>query len=59
MIHGKNDEVVPISFSRKVLKCFVKAKKKLFIIKNGNHSLSDRKSLKKITGEISKIIKNF
>ena len=59
MFHGSKDDVVPVSFSRKVLKCFVKAKKKLFIIKNGNHSLSDRKSLKKITGEISKIIKNF
>ena len=29
MIHGKNDEVVPISFSRKVLATFIGAKKKI------------------------------
>ena len=33
MLHGKKDEVVPISFSKKVLKIFNKAEKKLFIIK--------------------------
>ena len=39
MFHGKKDEVVPTNFSKKVLKIFTKAKKKLFIIKNGDHSL--------------------
>ena len=48
MIHGQKDEVVPVSFSRKVLAIFTKAKKKLMVIKNGDHSLSDKKSLKKI-----------
>ena len=48
MFHGKKDEVVPVSFSRKVLSIFKKANKKLFIIKNGDHSLSDTKSLKKM-----------
>ena len=48
MFHGKNDELVPVSFSRKVLSVFKKAKKKLIIIKKGDHSLSDKISLKKI-----------
>ena len=47
MFHGKKDEVVPVSFSKKVLNIFSNAKKKLFIIKKGDHSLSDIKSLKK------------
>ena len=33
MVHGKNDELVPVSFSRKVLSIFTGAKKKLIIIK--------------------------
>ena len=47
MIHGQKDEVVPVIFSRYVLKLFNKAKKKLLIIKNGDHSLSNQNSLKK------------
>jgi fermentation-respiration switch protein FrsA (DUF1100 family) len=39
MIHGSKDETVPTIFSRKILKLFDKAKKKLIIIKNGDHSL--------------------
>ena len=56
MIHGQKDEVVPVSFSRKVLSIFSKAKKKLLVIKKGDHSLSSKKSLKKILKELSKII---
>lgn len=56
MVHGQKDEVVPVSFSRKVLSIFSKAKKKLVIIKKGDHSLSSKKSLKKILKELSKII---
>ena len=59
MFHGKKDEVVPVSFSRKVLNIFQKAKKKLFIIKRGDHSLSDNKSLKIIKNQLTKIIKNI
>ena len=59
MFHGKKDEVVPVSFSKKVLSIFKKANKKLVIIKNGDHSLSDTKSLKKIKNELSRIIKNI
>ena len=58
MIHGNKDEVVPTIYSRKVLKLFNKAKKKLIIIKNGDHSLSDKKNLKKITLELNKIVSN-
>ena len=39
MIHGDKDESVPVSYSRKVLKIFKKSRKKLVIIKNGDHSL--------------------
>ncbi|MDA8918302.1 alpha/beta hydrolase [Candidatus Pelagibacter sp.] len=59
MIHGSKDEVVPQSYSRKVLKIFSKAKKKLIIIKNGDHSLSSKNGLKKITIELDKIVSNI
>ena len=56
MIHGKNDELVPISFSRKVLSIFTDAKKKLVIIKKGDHSLSGKSPLKKIIKELNNIV---
>ena len=56
MIHGQKDEVVPVSFSRKVLAIFSKAKKKLMVIKNGDHSLSDKKSLNKIIKELNRVV---
>ena len=59
MIHGSKDEVVPTSYSRKVLKLFTKAKKKLIIIKNGNHSLSSKRGLKRILLELDKITSNI
>jgi|TARA_B100001057_G_scaffold498176_1_gene604389 pimeloyl-ACP methyl ester carboxylesterase len=58
MIHGQNDEVVPVVFSRHVLKLFKKAKKKILIVKNGDHSLSDQEPLKKIVRELDIIVKN-
>ena len=59
MIHGNKDEVVPQNYSKKVLKVFSKAKKKLVIIKNGDHSLSNKRCLKKIILELNKIISNI
>jgi pimeloyl-ACP methyl ester carboxylesterase len=59
MIHGKRDEVVPINFSRLVLSIFKNAKKKLNIVSNGDHSLSNQKQLKIIINELNHIIKNF
>ena len=56
MVHGQKDEVVPVSFSRKVLAIFSKAKKKLVVVKNGDHSLSDKKSLNKIIKELNRVI---
>tara|TARA_B100001057_G_scaffold30924_1_gene28161 strand:+ start:3021 stop:3767 length:747 start_codon:yes stop_codon:yes gene_type:complete len=56
MIHGQKDEVVPISYSRKILKIFKGAKKKLVIVKNGDHSLSSRKWLKLIQKELLLIL---
>ena len=58
-IHGSKDEVVPQSYSKKVLKIFSRAKKKLVIIKNGNHSLSSKLGLKRIELELHKIVSNI
>ena len=58
MIHGRKDEVVPVIYSRKVLGLFNKAKKKLIILNNGDHSLSSKKNLKKIIIELDKIVSN-
>ena len=56
MVHGQKDEVVPVSYSRKVLKIFQNAKKKLAIVKDGDHSLSSQKWLKIIIKELKLII---
>ncbi len=56
MFHGKKDDVVPVSFSRKILKIFKNAKKKLVIFKNGDHSLSEKKFLKKIIEELNRFV---
>jgi len=58
MVHGKKDELVPVSFSRKVLSIFPNAKKKLVIIKNGDHSLSNKSPLKRIIRELNNIVMN-
>ena len=55
MVHGQKDEVVPVSYSRKILKMFTNAKKKLVIVKNGDHSLSSNKGLKILKKEIKLI----
>ena len=56
MVHGEKDESVPTSFSKKVLKIFTNAKKKLVIVKNGDHSLSSKKWLRILIKELSLII---
>ena len=58
MIHGGEDEVVPVSFSRKVLSIFTGAKKRLVIVNKGDHSLSDKNPLKKIIKELNIIVEN-
>ena len=52
MVHGQNDDVVPISYSRKIMKIFKNAEKRLVIIKKGDHSLSSHKNLKILKKEL-------
>jgi len=59
MLHGSKDEAVPVIYSKKILKLFKNAQKKIIIIKNGDHSLSSKKNLKKINSELSKIVSNI
>ena len=56
MIHGSEDKSVPVAFSRKTLKVFKNAKKKLVLIKKGDHSLSSPKWLNMIKKELKLII---
>ena len=56
LFHGRNDRVVPINISKKVLEIFTKSKKKIIKIKNGNHSLSRKCDLKKICKELNSMI---
>ena len=53
MVHGNKDKSVPIKYSKKVLKIFKKANKKLVIVKNGDHSLSTPKYLNILKKELS------
>ena len=56
MVHGSKDEVVPVTYSKKILNNFNKAMKKIVVIKNGDHSLSNKFNLKKINKELDKIL---
>ena len=56
MIHGQKDEVVPLSYSKKILKIFRNSKKKLVIVKNGDHSLSSPEHLNLLEKELKIII---
>ncbi len=56
MVHGQKDEVVPVSYSKKVLKIFKNSRKTLVIIKNGDHSLSSPKHLMMLKKELKLII---
>ena len=56
MVHGSKDKSVPVIYSKKVLKIFQSKKKKLVIVKNGDHSLSSPKWLKILKKELKLII---
>ena len=56
MIHGQKDESVPVIYSKKILKIFPIAEKKMLIVKNGDHSLSSPKWLKLIKKELRFIV---
>tara|TARA_Y100000590_G_scaffold419038_1_gene520425 strand:- start:1421 stop:2185 length:765 start_codon:yes stop_codon:yes gene_type:complete len=59
LFHGLKDEVVPLSFSKKIFRICKKSKKKIVKIVNGDHSLSRKNDLKKICKELELIITNF
>ena len=56
MVHGSKDKSVTVNYSRKVLNIFKNAKKKLVIVKNGDHSLSSSKWLNLLKKELKIII---
>ena len=56
MVHGIKDKSVPVSYSKKVLKIFKNAKKKLVLVKNGDHSLSSPQWLRLLKKELKLII---
>ena len=56
MVHGEKDKSVPPIYSKKILKIFKKAERKLVIVKNGDHSLSSKKWLKRLIKELSLIV---
>ena len=56
MVHGSKDESVPVNYSKKVLKIFKNANKKLVVVKNGDHSLSSPKWLNLLKKELELII---
>ena len=56
MVHGRKDKSVPTIYSKKMLKIFKNAKKKLVLIKNGDHSLSSKKWLGILIKELKLII---
>ena len=58
LFHGLKDEIVPISFSKKIFKICKNSKRKLIIVKNGDHSLSRKNDLKKICNELNHMIFN-
>jgi alpha-beta hydrolase superfamily lysophospholipase len=59
LLHGGNDKVVPLKFSKKILQKCAKSEKRFIKIKNGNHSLSRKNDLRKICSELNRIIKNY
>ena len=59
LFHGSKDEAVPVIFSKKLIKIFYNAKKKLNIIKNGDHSLFAKKHQFKIIRELKLISSQY
>jgi alpha-beta hydrolase superfamily lysophospholipase len=59
LFHGLKDKTVPLKFSKKIFKLFKTQNKKIIRIKDGDHSLSRKKNLKKICFELRKMTKNI
>ena len=56
LMHGKKDDVVPLKLSKKIFSIFPKAKKKMEIVRGGDHSLSRKGDLKKLANLIDESI---
>ena len=56
LFHGSKDEAVSAMYSKKLIKIFKSAQKKVLIIKGGDHSLFSVKYQKKIINELQNII---
>ena len=56
LFHGTKDEAIPVKFSRKLIKVFTSTKRKLIIVKKGDHSLFAKKYQKRILKELNNII---
>ena len=59
LFHGLKDKLVPLKFSKKIFKLLKTQNKKIIKIKNGNHSLSRKKDLRRICSELRKMVKNI
>ena len=59
LFHGLKDTLVPLKFSRKVFKLFKTKNKKIIKIKDGDHSLSRKKDLRRICSELRKMVANI
>ena len=56
LMHGKKDDVVPLKLSKKIFSIFPKARKKMEIVRGGDHSLSRKGDLKKLANLIDEAI---
>ena len=56
LFHGSKDEAVSAVYSKKLIKIFKSAQKKVLIIKGGDHSLFSVKYQKKIINELQNIV---
>ena len=59
LFHGLKDTLVPLKFSKKIFKLFKTKNKKIIKIKDGDHSLSRKKDLRRICSELRKMIANI
>ena len=59
LFHGLKDKLVPLKFSKKIYKLFKTQNKKIIKIKDGDHSLSRKKDLKRICSELRKMATNI
>jgi len=56
LFHGSKDEAVPAVYSKKLIRVFKSNRKKLLIIKGGDHSLFSPRFQKKIIKELQSIV---